>query len=181
MTMTARRVLWDHALDSYGVVTTDDARALGISAATLRKLAARGFLEHLAYGVYRCPDVPETAWTEYAEAVACVGAEAYLVGEAVLAMHDLTQVNPLKIQVATPRRWRGAAPQHVAVIDQCYPRGPVVEYGGIRSACVADALVDCVGRVPGDRLHAAMDKAVDEGLVSHDDRTALVAALDATS
>lgn len=70
---TYRRRLYDRALDQYGYVTTRDAEQLGVPTVEVRKIAQRGGVEHIAYGLYRFDDVPRTARDEYMEAVLRVG------------------------------------------------------------------------------------------------------------
>ncbi len=60
MRMTYRRTVFEHALDNHGLVTTAAARSIGVPTVELAKLARRGALEHVSYGVYRHPDVPRT-------------------------------------------------------------------------------------------------------------------------
>ena len=48
---THRRALHDLALDQYGYVTPTDAEALGVPAIELRKIAQRGGLDHVGYGL----------------------------------------------------------------------------------------------------------------------------------
>ena len=70
---TYRRRVRERALDQYGYVTTEDAADLGVPPVELRKLAARGGLEHVAYGLYRFDDVRPTPRDEFMEAVLRVG------------------------------------------------------------------------------------------------------------
>lgn len=56
-----REIVRELALDRYGYVTTKDAVIAGVPAIELPKLAARGGLQNVAYGLYRVPDVPVTA------------------------------------------------------------------------------------------------------------------------
>ena len=89
---TARRRLHERALDRYGYVTTRDARDVGIAAVELRKIAQRGGVEHVAYGLYRFEDVPRTGKEEMIEAVLRVGDDAFIAQHSVLALHDLAMV-----------------------------------------------------------------------------------------
>jgi hypothetical protein len=57
-------------------VTTDDAHDLGIPVIELGKLAHRGKLEHVSYGLYRFPDIPLSDRAPYMEAVLWVGRDA---------------------------------------------------------------------------------------------------------
>ena len=111
--MTYRQIVREIAIDSYGYVTTTQAVAAGVPAIELPKLAARGGLDHVAYGLYRVPDLPSTAYDQFAEALLRVGEGAYLHGESVLALLGLADVNPRHIKVAVPRRARTSLPRFV--------------------------------------------------------------------
>ena len=50
--MTYRHDLWEIAAEYHGIVTTRQAEDAGVPAVEVRKLAARGALERLGYGVY---------------------------------------------------------------------------------------------------------------------------------
>jgi len=165
--MMYRKRLWEHALDHGALIRTRDAEAMGVPAVELRKLAARGFLDHVAYGVYRVVDAPRDVDAEYAEAVALVGADAYLTQDAVLALHDLGQVNPRRIRVGTPHRLRGRLPATVRVVHQpALSAADLTNYEGTPSTTVARALVDCKGLVMVDRLIEATHRARDRGLIA---------------
>ena len=51
--VTAYETIYDEAIGNYGLITVSAAKALGINAATLAKLAHRGRLERIAHGLYR--------------------------------------------------------------------------------------------------------------------------------
>ena len=70
---TYRRRLRDRALDQYGYVTTRDAEELEVPVVEVRKVAHRGGVEHVAYGLYRFDDIPRTARDQFMEAVLRVG------------------------------------------------------------------------------------------------------------
>lgn len=68
-----RAIVREIALDHYGYVTTKQAAEVGVPAVELPKLAARGGLENVAYGLYRVPDISPTAYDQCAEALLRVG------------------------------------------------------------------------------------------------------------
>ena len=103
------------------------------------------------------------------EAVLTVGPDAYLVGETVLAMHNLGYVNPAKVHVATPTRVRAKPPKHIDLGHEDLPATDLTTNEGIPSVTVARALIDCVGTVMGDRLLAAAEQARAEGLLRSGD------------
>ncbi|MFZ1382126.1 MAG: type IV toxin-antitoxin system AbiEi family antitoxin domain-containing protein [Scrofimicrobium sp.] len=155
----------DIALDNYGYVTTKDAVDAGVPAIELPKLAARGGLENVAYGLYRVPDVPTTPFDQFAEALFRVGEGAYLHGESVLSLFGLADVNPRRIKVAVPRRVRTKLPQFIELTQ--VPDAPrTTFYEGLASQLVANAILECRGRIETERLLDAAKQARREGLLT---------------
>ncbi|MFV0435603.1 MAG: type IV toxin-antitoxin system AbiEi family antitoxin domain-containing protein [Leucobacter sp.] len=107
--MKYREIVRKIALDHYGYVTTREAAHAGVSPVELPKLAARGGVENIAYGLYSMANAP-TPYDQYTEAVLRVGEDAYLHGESVLALFGLVDVNPRQVKVAVPRRARPRLP-----------------------------------------------------------------------
>jgi predicted transcriptional regulator of viral defense system len=161
-----RQMLREVALDHYGYVTSSDARRLGVPATELPKLAARGGLQRLAWGLYRFDDIPTTQRDGYMEAVLLGGEGAVLSHDAALAVHGLAMVNPTTTRVTTPRRIRRRLPGHIVLIRGSLPDGDKTVYFGLPCATVARALVDCIPLVRPDRLAEAADQALAEGLLT---------------
>lgn len=160
-----REIVREIALDHYGYVSTKDAAEAGVPAVELPKLAARGGLENVTYGLYRVPDVPPTAYDQFAEALLRVGKGAYLHGESVLALFGLADVNPRRISVAVPRRARPKLPEFV---ELTHARGDVrtTLYQGLAAQPVADAILECRRRIETERLLEAAKQARKEGLLT---------------
>ncbi|MHA7153768.1 type IV toxin-antitoxin system AbiEi family antitoxin domain-containing protein [Arthrobacter sp. TMN-50] len=160
-----REIVREIALDHYGYVTTREAVEEGVPAVELPKLAARGGLEHVAYGLYRVPDVPPSRYDQFAEALLRAGEGAYLHGESVLALFGFADVNPRQIKVAVRRRARPKLPTFVELTQV---RGDVhtTFYEGLESQPVADALLECRGRIETERLLDATKQARAEGLLT---------------
>lgn len=175
---TNRRRLFERALDQYGYVTTRDAAELGVPAVELRKIAHRGGVEHLAYGLYRFDDVPASGRDQFMEAVLRVGADAYLTHDAVLALHELALVNPKRIRVGTPRRARPRVPAYIEIVHRQLDPTDLTVYEGIPSATVARALLDCRGIVMGERLMAAARDAQRRGLLTRRGAPRILAELE---
>lgn len=171
--MSYRTLLRDHAQDHYGFVTTHDAVTLQVPPVELRKLAARGALEQVAYGLYRVPDVPRTDRDEFAEAVLRVGPDAFLQREAVLALHGLALVNPRTITVGCPHRRRARLPERIRVERRVLPSEDLTFYEGIHSTTVARAIHDCRATVMTERLLHAVREAEQQGLVTRREALAL--------
>lgn len=160
-----RDLLREIAYDNHGYVTTKDAVGVGVPAAELPKLKARGGLENLGYGLYRMIDIPQSDNDQFAEATLRAGADSYLRGESVLALLGLADVNPKKITVGTSRRVRRSMPSFVE-LTQSPAATKVTRYHGIRAQRLSEALIECRGRVPNARLLDAAAKARAEGLLT---------------
>jgi|SRR5579862_494859 len=165
LTSTYRRQLRERALDQYGYVTTQDAKELGVPPVELRKLHQRGGLEHVGHGLYRFDDIPHTGHDQFMEAVLRVGPDAFLVGDAVLALHNLALANPRRIRVASPHRERHRLPEFLEVERRDIPPTERTYYEGIPSMTVGRALLDCRGFMMDERLIEATHEAAKAGLL----------------
>jgi predicted transcriptional regulator of viral defense system len=92
----------ERAAAQHGFVRTADLDDLAIPQVYVRKLAAAGRADHRARGLYRLTAIPVTARDEYHEAVLWAGNGAAVAGEAALALWDLADVNPRRIDVVIP-------------------------------------------------------------------------------
>ncbi len=160
-----RDVVREIAFDNYGYVTTTDAAEAGVPPAELPKLAARGGLENISYGLYRVSDIPPTRFDQFAEALYRVGKGAYLHGESVLALFGFADLNPRRIKVAVSRRARPKLPAFVE-LTQVKGNANITFYEGLASQPVIDALFECRDRIETDRLADAAKRARKEGLLT---------------
>lgn len=102
----------DIAADQHGYVTQRDARAAGVAATTLARMAERGTLIRTSHGVYRVPLIPAGPLDQYMEATLWPrGVRGVLSNETALDLYDLSDVSPAKIHITVPRAHR---PQRVA-------------------------------------------------------------------
>lgn len=163
--MTHFDEIYEIAVDNYGLLTTAEAKDVGVVGAELHRYVADGRLERLGHGLYRLVRRSPAEWDQYAEAVMRVGGDAFLYGESVLSMHGLALVNPPRITVASPRRVRRRLPEWIEVVGVV---GPVTRtrYDGIPSQTVADALLTCRSSVMQERLTEATDEARSKGLIT---------------
>lgn len=160
-----REIVREIALDHYGYVTTKDAAAAGIPTVELPKLAARGGLVNVAYGLYRVPDIPPSSYGQFAEALLRAGEGAYLHGESVLALFGLADVNPRKIKVAVQRRARPKLPSFIE-LSRVRDDVQTTSYEGLEAQPVGDAILECRGRIDTERLLDAAKRARGEGLLT---------------
>jgi predicted transcriptional regulator of viral defense system len=165
-------VIYEYAADNYGLITSSEAKILGIPNIELVKLAHRGRLHRLGHGVYRVAQYIPTLYDKYAQAVALVGIGAMIYGESVLAMHGLALVNPAVIYIATQSRIRKKLPMYIQIVHMGNPLDET-EYEGIPSQSVFQAIQVSRGMVMTDRLIDATNEAEKQGLISKVDASIL--------
>lgn len=156
--------IYEVAADNYGLVTAAQARDLGVTKPELSRWVANGRLERRGRGVYKLAKYVPTSLDLYAEAVALVGDGSFLMGEAVLAMHDLALANPRKLSVGTTERIRKNLPEWIAPVK--VKGKSTTRYEGIPSQTIAEAILDCRGSVIQERLQSAADEARERGLIT---------------
>ena len=161
-------IIYEIAADNFGLITSSEAREAGITNNELVQYAKRGRIERVGQGVYRLVKrIPEQN-DPYALAIALVGADAYLYGEAVLGMLELCPTNPAYLYVATPRRVRRNLPDYIRLVRTPGKTAGTV-YDGIPCQRVADAICSARKSVMGGRLEEAAKKAMHEGYLLTDD------------
>jgi predicted transcriptional regulator of viral defense system len=174
---TARRKLHERALERYGYITTRDATELGITLNALHVLVNRGGLTRVAHGVYRFDDVPATERDAYMEAVLSVGEDAFLMGDGVLALHNLALVNPPRLRVGTRRRRYRMLPATIEMVVADISDEDLTVYEAIPCTTVGRALTDCVGIVMTERLIEAANEAAARGLLRRNEAARVLAQL----
>lgn len=159
--------IYELATDNYGLITSAEAKGLGVAKSELNRWVGAGRLFKRGQGVYKLVRYVPTEYDRYAEAVALVGDGSFLFGEAVLAMHGLALVNPKRISVGTTKRVRRELPEWVQPVT--VSGKTVASYEGIPSQSLAEAILECRGMVMGERLQSAVEDARREGLITKDE------------
>ncbi|MGN0070827.1 MAG: type IV toxin-antitoxin system AbiEi family antitoxin domain-containing protein [Atopobiaceae bacterium] len=170
--MTYYEEIYDLAVDNHYLVTCAQALQEGIPRVELAKLAHRGKLDNLGYGVYRLAHwVPDAAYP-YAEAVARVGEGAYLEGESVIALLALAPTNPAYMFVATPKRVRRRLPEGIR-LKKAQTADRITTYEGVRCQHICSALVAAQQSMPQDRIREAAQHAAEQGYLLRTEEEAL--------
>src|SRR5260370_6414023 len=91
-----------------GLVTANQAGAIGILDSVLSRLTQRGKLERVASGVYRIPYYPADRLSQYREAVLWVRAShgpenIALSHETALAEYGISDTNPSQVHITVPK------------------------------------------------------------------------------
>lgn len=156
--------LYDAAVGNYGIVTSSEAKSLGVSNMALVQLARRGRLLHIRRGVYRLAQYVPTEFDDYAQAVITVGEGAFLFGESVIALLKLAPTNPAFIHVAFPLRLRKKLPPNI-ILHSALPGYEPIKVQSIPCQRVADAIMAARGTVSPDRLLSAAKEAFRTGYI----------------
>lgn len=104
--MTSYQKIWDVAEDNHGVITSAQAKALGVPAAALVSLATNGKLCRIGHGVYKLEMHVPGPYDEYAQAVALVGETGFVRGASSLMMRGLIPFDPSRMYLGVSRRMR---------------------------------------------------------------------------
>jgi predicted transcriptional regulator of viral defense system len=98
--------LAERAAETFGYVTGEDARALGVPMGTLNALARRGQLERIDHGIYRVPLIPPSRLDQYMLATLWPDRRGRISHESALDLYELSDVNPARIHVTVPAGYR---------------------------------------------------------------------------
>ena len=150
--MTSYEKIWDTAEDNHGVITSAQAKKLGVKPAALVSMAANRKLVRVGHGVYKLEFHVPGPYDEYAQAVAMAGETAFIRGASALMMRGLVPFDPQRFYLGVTRRTRRKLPPCYVVSEVKNPDVELLE--GIPVERVARAVEDArkCGAVDLDRL-----------------------------
>ena len=86
--------LVERAAETFGYLTAEDAREIGVPVGTLNALARRGQLEHLARGIYRVPLIPPGRLDQYMLATLWPDGRGTISHDSALELYGLVMSTP---------------------------------------------------------------------------------------
>ena len=132
-----------------GLVTANEARAIGIVDSVLARLTRRGKLERAARGVYRIPYYPTDRLSQCREAVlwarASHGPEnVALSHETALAIYGISDVNPSRVHITVPKgaRLRRQTPKWITIHREQLLSTEVTTHEGLPVTTVPKSVLD---------------------------------------
>jgi len=173
------KILFDLAIDNYGFVTVEDARRAGIRPQRLAEMAARGALRHEGFGLYRVEPFPEHELDSYRKATLWPhGVTGILSHETALELYGLGDVNPAKIHLTVPKRYRVRhrdVPSHYRLHHEDLDARDITRFEGIPIVTAARALRQAhQAHLRHDLLRQAIEEAKRHGLVSRSEYNGLM-------
>jgi len=163
--------LYEVAEDNYGFLTVDDARGVGIRPQRLAEMARRGSLRREGLGLYRLEPFPAHELDGYRKATLWpYGVEGVLSHETALDLYGLSDVNPAKIDITVPRRYRlrrREAPRSYCFHHEDLDRRDVTLHEGLPIVTAAKAIRQSHAvSLRRDLLRQALEDAKRQGLVT---------------
>jgi predicted transcriptional regulator of viral defense system len=177
------KTLYEVAEDNYGFLTVEDARRAGIRPQRLAEMARRGSLRREGLGLYRLDPFPPHELDEYRKATLWpYGIEGVLSHETALDLYELSDVNPAKIHITLPKRYRlrrRQAPPAYRFHHEDLVASDVTRHEGLPIVTPAKAIRQChAAHLRRDLLRQALEDARQRGLVSRDAYQELMRELD---
>jgi predicted transcriptional regulator of viral defense system len=163
--------LLDLAQDQHGYLRTEDVREAGFDPKRLVDYERRGVAERVAYGVYRMNAIPPDELEEYMRAALWPMGTGVLSHETALDLYELCDINPARIDVTVPRRYRTHRP--VPVLYRLHPRDLASEQTGrLRGLPIVTplrAILDGIeSDVRGELVEQAIQTAEQQSLITPD-------------
>jgi predicted transcriptional regulator of viral defense system len=159
------------AQDQHGYLRTEDVREAGFDPKRLVDYERRGVAERVAYGVYRMKAIPPDELEEYMRAALWPMGTGVLSHETALDLYELCDINPARIDVTVPRRYRTHRP--VPVLYRLHPRDLASEQTGrLRGLPIVTplrAILDGIeSDVRGELVEQAIQTAKQQSLITPD-------------
>jgi predicted transcriptional regulator of viral defense system len=175
MPRTRMDELYALAEEHDGLLTSKEARALGIRDSVLVRLAQRGRLERMTRGVYRIAHYPTDRFAQYREAVLWAQASHHgperiaLSHETALLLYGISDVNPSRVNLTVPKsaRLRRKHPEWIMIHRADLTAQEVSQHEGMLVTTVARSIMDVLSTTHRtDIVRQAITDALREGLLS---------------
>jgi predicted transcriptional regulator of viral defense system len=177
MTREAFSRVYELAADQFGYLTASQAREAGVAPMALVMMEKRQTVERVSRGVYRLQQFPMDPLAEYMEAALWpAGTVGVISHDSALALHGISDVNPGRIHLTLPRRYRvrRALPGRLAIHYADLDEDEQILHEGIPVTTVARTAQDCRAAAVGrETIEQAETDAVRLGLLGAAEATAL--------
>jgi predicted transcriptional regulator of viral defense system len=160
--------LHEVAEDNYGFLTVEDARRADIRPQRLAEVARRGSLRREGLGLYRLDPYPPHELDSYRKATLWpYGIEGVLSHETALDLYGLSDVNPAKIHITVPKRYRlrrRETPPSYRFHHEDLDERDVTLHEGLPIVTAAKAIRQChEANLRRDLLRQALEEAKQHG------------------
>lgn len=155
--------LAERAAETFGYVTGEDARALGVPMGTLNALSRRGQIDRVDRGIYRVPLIPPSRLDQYMLATLWPDRRGMISHESALDLYEVSDVNPAKIHVTVPVGYRThrAIPSHYVLHRENVAPADQQSFEGVPIVSAATAIRQAHAQ---HARHSLLEQAIDGGL-----------------
>lgn len=160
------------AVDDFGLITSKEAAALGMSNAELVQQAHRGKLRRVGRGVYQMPIWPYQEALPYAIAVRSAGEGSLLYGESVIALLKLVPTDPSRMFVGVTSRTRRDLGDGI-VLKKVPAHAEIAHYEGIPAQPVVSAIRSALPSIGHERGCMAAEEAERQGYMTKQEKESL--------
>lgn len=155
------------AAEQQGLLTTADAREVGVDPHRLVDMERRGTIERVARGLYRFPLLDaRPALGQLAQSTMWADRRGVLSHDTALDLYELCDVNPAQIHITIPTSYRlqKPVPQLYALHKRNLEKGERTLYEGIPIVTPHRAILDGIeSGMRTDLLRQAIDTAYKRG------------------
>jgi predicted transcriptional regulator of viral defense system len=175
MPRTRMDELYALAEEQDGLLTSKEARTLGIQDSVLARLTQRGRLERMSRGVYRIAHYPADRLAQYREAVLWAQASHHgperiaLSYETALLIYGISDVNPAHVHLTVPKavRLRRQHPEWITVHRADLTEQEIGQHEGIPVTTVERSILDVLSTTHRPEIaRQAITDALRDGLLS---------------
>ncbi len=163
--------VYEIAVDQFGCFTTAQALEAGATRQSLEMMAKRGNIERVSHGLYRVNAIQVTRLDPYMEATLWPGRQRGILShETALELYGISDVNPEKIHVTVPKRFRThrTVPSLYVLHHADLDAHEVSSFEGIPTTTAVRAIEDCHRTYLGQALLAqAIEDGFKRGLLTH--------------
>lgn len=171
------RWLWALAKRQHGVVTRAQLLELGYRSQSIKHRIATGRLHPVWRGVYAVGRPELTRYGRWSGAVLSCRPEAVLSHGSAAALWEIGTERPGQIEVTVPAPGDRRRPGIVVHRRVTLAAGDVTTHERIPVTTPVCTLVDIAGRLPRDRLEAAINEADKRGLTDPEELRSAIGAL----
>ncbi|MEU7981196.1 type IV toxin-antitoxin system AbiEi family antitoxin domain-containing protein [Micromonospora sp. NPDC049081] len=163
---TNRRALFQLAARQHGYVTAAQARDTGYSYQAQKYHVDHGNWVRADRGVFRLVDWPAHPADHLVRWVLWSGAVGVVSHASALSVHDLGDLDPARVHLSVPARFRRSAPE-IVLHRPLPPEADIEDREGFRVTTPSRALAECAqARIEQQWLDGAVAEALSRGLTT---------------
>lgn len=168
-TLTDIEKLREIALDQHGMVTSLQAKEIGVSLPSLSYLVKNNRIERIERGIYRIPQVQSSENDRIQQALLWAGDDSVISYDTALLAWDVCDINPVRIHISVPkkRRIKKAGGDGVVIHKEDIDQKQLRWWDGMPVYSLETAIEQTINRgVSSHIVEQAIDNGTARGLIT---------------